>query len=169
MTSTKKIKNPSTSQTSQHLVAANVWSCPAAHLNVHVESESVYHFIPLFLFTQSSAMSLHQGLIHPSCPVMLFVRTGLMAFGLEGQQRRSPDEANVSPRPLFGSLLWVLLHADGCFGPYCFTGKHSRPPLCQSTDSTNKTPQVLLVVCCNPVQLWFHLPAPPVNRHFFPS
>lgn len=85
MTSTKKIKNPSTSQTSQHLVAANVWSCPAAHLNVHVESESVYHFIPLFLFTQSSAMSLYRGLIHPSCPVMLFVRTGLMAFGLEGQ------------------------------------------------------------------------------------
>lgn len=168
MTSTKKIKNPSTSQTSQHLVAANVWSCPFKRSRWVWVCLSFYSTFPFHAVKCDVSVPGSDSSVLPCHAFCQDGVDGVWAWG-PTRVRRSPDEANVSPRPLFGSLLWVLLHADGCFGPYCFTGKHSRPPLCQSTDSTNKTPQVLLVVCCNPVQLWFHLPAPPVNRHFFPS
>lgn len=117
------------------------------------------------------------------CTEVWFIHPALSCFCQDGgcerwpwgptRVRRSPGEANVSPRFLSlarnCSLLWVLLHADGRFGPHCVTGKHSCPPLCQSTESTNKTPQVLLVVCCNPVHVWFHLPALLSREHFFPS
>lgn len=125
-----------------------------------------------FSFSRSQVWCLCTGVwfIHPALSCFLSGRgcrrLGLRANMCETKSRRGKCLSSFS---LFGSLLWVLLHADGRFGPYCFTGKHSRPPLCQSTDSTNKTPQVLLVVCCNPVHVWLHLPAPPVNRHFFPS
>lgn len=96
----EKKKNPSTSQTSQHFVAANVWSCPAVHLNVRVESESVFSFYSTFHFHAVKCDVSAPGSDSSILPCHAFCQDGVVGVWAWGPTcvRRSPDEANVSPR-----------------------------------------------------------------------